>query len=126
MSTDFSGFSDIPEVTPTAKDKKKKSLFDRERKLAKRLKSSNKLLKRLIKLNVRREREREAAREAEAAQAAQEAAQKAEMKENKKGEKAFWEKLGDAIIKAVPVLISAVAGAFVKLLFQRKAQVVAT
>lgn len=109
----FAAFSDIPEVTPIAKDKDKKPLSRRERWIKKQLKKQRKMLQRIKELLEQQELKRQEAEVAAAAKAAKEAEQK-EIKNS------FWDKVGNAVVKAIPAILTTVFGIIAKTLFQRK------
>lgn len=115
--TTFAKYPDIPEVTPIAKDKDKKPMSHGERWIEKQLKKERKMLRRIKELLEQQELKRQEAEAAAAAKAAKKAAQKTTRKEKRNS---FWDKVSNAIVKAIPALLTTALGIFAKHLFQRK------
>lgn len=106
-------FSDIPQVTATAKDTDKKFMSCQERWIKKQLRKERKMLRHIKELLVQQELKRQEAEVAAASKATKEAKQKGI-------NNPFWDKVGNAVVKAIPAILTTVFGIIAKTLFQRK------
>ena len=116
MSTPFAGYADPFAVTP-GKTSAGEFTFDEFAQRLRKLKKKNKELKQTIKEQQLAEQQRlaEAKRIEEEKRAAKEA-----KKKKKKKERSLLERVGDAVVKAIPGVLLAVASFFLKGFFSRR------
>lgn len=109
-ATTFTSYPDIAEVNVSPKDEAVGTAF--ERKIAKRLKKQNKLLKRLAELH--------AAEERRATEIVRIAEERRVAETTRSKQLSFLTKVEDAFVKALPTIVLGIATIFVKNLFFRK------
>lgn len=114
MSTTFTTYPEIPDIDPSSKNDTVQE-SNLEHKVVKWLKTQTKLLKRIIKFKKRQMAESVEMVNTENIVNTANTANTANTKKT-----SFLYKLGEAVIKAVPAVLTAVATAIVGFLFRRK------